>query len=101
MDLVVNEMLLDCLNLAKVVFKNGLKGTLVLGDKYQKVFTALPEYFTLTDHDVRIITSSEAITDIEQVKAVIPEFIKAGNSLKTNEIKILDKSSKICKNKNF
>nr|DAR22921.1 MAG TPA: hypothetical protein [Caudoviricetes sp.] len=34
MDLVVNEMLLDCLNLAKVVFKNGLTGTIILGDKY-------------------------------------------------------------------
>ena len=79
MDLVVNELLLDCLNLAKIVFKKGLIGTITLGDKRQRVFTALPEYFTLTDHDVRIITSSEAITDIEQVKAVIPEFIKAGN----------------------
>ena len=79
MDLVVNELLLDCLNLAKIVFKNGLIGTITLGDKRQRVFTALPEYFTLTDHDVRVITSSEAIKDIEQIKAVIPEFIKAGN----------------------
>ena len=79
MDLVVNELLLDCLNLAKIVFKNGLIGTITLGDKRQRVFTALPEYFTLTDHDVRVITSSEAIKDIEQIKGVIPEFIKAGN----------------------
>jgi len=34
MDLVVNEILLDCLNLSKRVFANGLTGTLVLGDKY-------------------------------------------------------------------
>ena len=78
MDLIVNEILLDCLNLAKVVFKNGLTGTIVLGDKYQKVFTALPEYFTLTDYDIRITTSSDIAKDIEQIKAVIPEFVKSG-----------------------
>ena len=79
MDLIVNEMLLDCLNLAKVVFKNGLQGTLVLGDKYQKIFTALPEYFTLTDYDIRIVTSSDIVRDLEQVKAIIPEFVKTGS----------------------
>lgn len=78
MDLIVNEILLDCLNLAKVVFKNGLIGTIILGDKYQKVFTALPEYFTLTDHDIRIITSSDIVRDLEQIKAIIPEFVKSG-----------------------
>lgn len=78
MDLVVNEMLLDCLNEAKVVFKNGLTGTLILGDKYQKTFTALPEYFTLTDYDVRIVTSSDIVKDLEQVKSIIPEFVKSG-----------------------
>lgn len=79
MDLIVNEMLVDCLNLAKIVFKNGLEGTIILGDKFQRVFTALPEHFTLTDHDVRIITSSEVLRDIEQVKTIIPEFVKSGS----------------------
>lgn len=78
MDLIVNEMLLDCLNLAKSVFKNGLMGTIILGDKYQKVFTALPEYFTLTDYDIRITTSSEVVKDLEQIKQIIPEFVKTG-----------------------
>lgn len=78
MDLIVNEMLLDALNQAKVVFKNGLEGTIILGDRYQKVFTALPEYFTLTDHDIRIVTSSDVVRDLEQVKTIIPEFVKSG-----------------------
>lgn len=78
MDLIVNEMLLDCLNEAKIVYKNGLTGTIILGDKYQKIFTAMPEYFTLTDHDIRIITSSDIVKDLEQIKSVIPEFIKSG-----------------------
>lgn len=78
MDLIVNEILLDCLNLAKIVFKNGLTGSLILGDKYQKIFTALPEYFTMTDYDIRIITSADIVKDLEQVKNIIPEFVKSG-----------------------
>ena len=78
MDLIVNEMLLDCLNLGKVVYRKGLIGATILGDKYQKVFTALPEYFTLTDYDIRITTSSDIAKDLEQIKAIIPEFVKSG-----------------------
>ena len=79
MDLLVVEMLLDALNCGKVVFKKGLKGTLILGDYQQKIFTALPEHFTISDHDVRILTSSEVIQDMQQIKTLIPEFIKSGS----------------------
>jgi CRISPR-associated protein Cas5t len=48
MDLVTREILLDSLNCAKVVYSDGLTGTLILGDKLQRVFTALPKYFTDT-----------------------------------------------------
>lgn len=85
MDLIVNEMLLDCLNTAKVVFKNGLTGTLILGEKYQKVFTALPEYFTVSDHDIRITTSSDIMKDLEYIKQIIPDFIK-NNSISPDVI---------------
>ena len=77
MDLVVNEMLLDILNVAKRVFKNGITGTLILGDKYQKIFTALPEHFTLTDYDVHIVTTTDIIKDLEYIKSTIPDFIKS------------------------
>lgn len=78
MDTVVEEVLLDALNLAKIVYRNGLQGTLILGDKYQKVFTALPEYFTLSDYDIHIVTSSDLTKQLEQLKAIIPEFVKVG-----------------------
>lgn len=77
MDLVTTEILLDCLNIGKVVFKKGLKGTLLLGDYQQKIFTALPEHFTVSDFDIRIITSTDVIKDMEQIKTLIPEFIKS------------------------
>ena len=78
MDLVTREILLDSLNCAKIVYKNGLTGTLILGNKLQKLFTALPKYFTVTDFDIHVITSSEIIKEMEQIKAVVPEFIKGG-----------------------
>jgi hypothetical protein len=68
MDTVVEELLLDSLNEAKIVFKNGIKGTIVLGDKYQKIFTALPEYFTISDYDIHIVTSSDITKQLEQLK---------------------------------
>lgn len=78
MDLVVNEVLLDSLNIAKKVFKNGLTGTIILGDKYQKIFTALAEHFTLTDHDIRIITTTDVIKDLEYMRQTIPDLAKSG-----------------------
>lgn len=77
MDLVTREILLDCLDCAKITYKNGLTGTLVLG-KYQKIFTALPEHFTVTDYDIHLTTSSEIMKEMEQIKAIVPEFIKGG-----------------------
>ena len=52
MDLIVCELLLDSLNQAKRTYKKGLTGTLILGDKQQKIFTALPEHFTVTDYEL-------------------------------------------------
>jgi predicted nuclease with TOPRIM domain len=78
MDTITAELLIDSLNVAKVVYKKGLTGTIILGDKRQKIFTALPEYFTVTDYDISVVTSSELIQDLEQIKAVVPDFIKSG-----------------------
>lgn len=79
MDLLTNELLIDCLNVAKIVYKNGLKGALILGDKGSKLFCALPEYFTVSDFDIHISSSTDVIQDIELIKQLVPEFIKAGN----------------------
>lgn len=78
MDLVVNEILLDSLNEAKIVWKEGLVGTLILGESQQKLFTALPQYFTVTDYDIEIVPTTEIMQDIQTIKQLIPEFIKSG-----------------------
>lgn len=78
MDCLTEEMLTDALNEAKIVFKKGITGTLILGDRQQKVFTSLPEYFTMTDYDIHVLNSSDLAKDTEQLRALLPEFIKAG-----------------------
>lgn len=77
MDVIVEEILLDALNLAKIVFKNGLTGTIILGDKLQRVFTALPEFFTISDYDIHIITSTDITRQLEQLKQIVPDLIKS------------------------
>jgi hypothetical protein len=59
MDTITEELLLDALNVAKIVYKNGLSGRLILGDKQSLIFTALPEYFTLSDYDIHIVSSTD------------------------------------------
>ena len=77
MDLIACEMLLDSLNQAKKTFKKGLTGTIILGDKYQQIFTALPEHFTVTDYDIHVISSTQVMEDLQILKQMIPEFVKS------------------------
>ena len=76
MDLITCEILLASLNQAKITFKKGLKGTIILGDKYQQIFTALPEHFTVTDYDIHVISSTEVMEDMQTIKTIIPELVK-------------------------
>lgn len=78
MDCLAIDILGDCLNMGKVVWKEGLTGTIILGDKLQKVFTALPEYFTLTDYDIHIVPSTQILKDMQQLQGIVVELIKAG-----------------------
>lgn len=76
MDLITCEILLASLNQAKITFKKGLTGTIILGDKYQKLFTALPEHFTVTDYDIHVVSSTEVMEDLQTIKQFIPELVK-------------------------
>lgn len=78
MDLIQRETCYDLLNLAKVVFKNGLTGTIVLGEKLVKIFTALPEHFTVTDFDVHIADSSESYTMMQTAQQINAQLIQGG-----------------------
>lgn len=78
MDLMTREILIDILNVSKSVFKKGITGTLVLGDKLNKVFTALPEHYSYTDYDIHINDSSEIKRELETMKQLAMELTKGG-----------------------
>lgn len=80
MDLIYKEINYDLLNLAKHVYKNGITGTIILGNKQQRIFTALPEYYTVTDFDIHIQDSSEIFRVRETLNQLSVEFIKAGQA---------------------
>lgn len=78
MDTLTIDILGDCLNMAKIVWKNGLTGTIILGDKMQRIFTALPEHFTHTDYDIHIVPSTQILKDLQQLQGIVVELIKGG-----------------------
>ena len=78
MDLMQREVCYDLLNLAKVVFKKGFTGTIILGDRLVKTFTALPEHFTMTDYDIHIADSAETYAKLQTAQQLNVEFIKGG-----------------------
>ncbi len=77
-DSLHKEINYDYLKLAKKVYKKGITGELILGPKYSRIFTALPEHFTLTDYDVHIEDSSETFKNRETIQSLSVEMIKAG-----------------------
>jgi hypothetical protein len=67
MDTLVSEILMDCLDMAKIVYKKGLTGQIILGDQV-KIFTLLPEYYTFTSYDISLADSAEIIKEQETIK---------------------------------
>lgn len=80
MDLLYKEINYDLLNLAKIVFKNGISGTLINGNKLNQIFTALPEYYTMTDFDIHIQDSTEAFQDKENLRGASLELVKTNQA---------------------
>lgn len=78
MDLMTREMLVDILNISKMVFKNGISGTLILGERLNKVFTALPEHYSFTDFDIHISDTSEVKRELQVIKDLTAELSKGG-----------------------
>lgn len=77
MDLLYKEVNYDLLNLAKIVYKRGICGTLINGTRLNQIFTALPEHYTMTDFDIHIQDSTEAFQDKESLKSISVELVKS------------------------
>jgi len=78
MDLLTKHILVDLLNIAKKTYKNGITGSIILGDRLSRIFTALPEHYTFTDFDIHIVDSSEVIKEQEIIKQLTIELSKGG-----------------------
>lgn len=76
MDIVYKEANYDMLNLAKLIWKDGITATIVLGNKAQ-IFTALPEYYTITDFDVHIEDSAKSFQNVQSLMAISGELVRA------------------------
>lgn len=77
MDTLVKEILSDCIDMAKVVYKEGMTGQLVLGDM-KEIFTILPEYYTFTSYDVQLADSAEIIKEQELIKQLSMQLASQG-----------------------
>lgn len=77
MDTVYKEANYDMLNLAKLVWPDGITGTIVLGNKAQ-IFIALPEHYTVTDFDVHIEDSAKSFQDRKALVAISGELVRGG-----------------------
>lgn len=85
MDTLVAEMLTDALNLARKVYKKGLTGQIILGNKKQ-IFTALPEYYSQTDYDVHLANTVEIMKEQDLLRQMATQL--AGNNQVDPEVLI-------------
>jgi hypothetical protein len=76
MDTLVKEILADSIDMAKVVFKDGLTGQLILGDQ-KEIFTLLPEYYSFTSYDIHLADSAEIIKEQEMLKQLAQGYMQS------------------------
>lgn len=77
-DSLDRDMLIDMLDMAKIVYKDGIQGELILGPNLKRTFIALPEHYTMSDFDIHIPSSTKTIRDIELLKGVVGDMVKTG-----------------------
>lgn len=91
MDTLVSEILTDALDMARRVYKKGLTGQIILGDK-KEIFTLLPEYYSQTDYDVHLANTVDAMKETELIRQLAMQL--ASQNLVDPEILVLVTTSK-------
>ena len=91
MDTLVSEILMDCLDMAKIVYKKGLTGQIILGDQ-KTIFEVAPKYYTTTSFDIHLADSAEIIKEQETIKQLAMQF--AGSNLVDPETLFIMATSK-------
>lgn len=77
MDTLVKEMLSDCIDMAKVVFREGLTGQLILGDQ-REIINVLPQYYSFTSYDISLADTAEIIKEQETIKQIAMQYMSSG-----------------------
>lgn len=78
MDNITTELLIDALNMCKISYKEGLIGSIILGDRMQKIFTIDPKNFSFTDYDIHIADSTDSINQMNKIEQLTFELVKSG-----------------------
>lgn len=91
MDTLVREMISDSIDIAKIVYKDGLTGQLILGDQ-REIFTLLPKYYTATSFDIQLADSAEILKEQELIKQLAMQL--AGQGQVDPEILLIVSTSK-------
>lgn len=91
MDTLVSEILMDCIDMAKIVYKKGLTGQIILGDQ-KTIFEVAPQYYTTTSFDIHLADSAEIIKEQEMIKQLALQF--AGSNLVDPETLFIMATSK-------
>lgn len=77
-ELGVQEMLNDMLNLSKVAYSKGKKGSYILGDERQQIFTIEPNKLTNASFDVHVVNGGKEAQEKQLVQQVGIEMAKGG-----------------------
>ena len=91
MDTLVSEMLMDCIDMAKNVYRKGLTGQIILGDQ-KKYFEVIPKYYTSTSFDIHIADSAEIIKEQQLIQQLAIQL--AGSNQVDPEILFIVSTSK-------
>lgn len=91
MDTLVSEMLMDCMDMAKIVYKKGLTGEIILGQQ-KTIFDIAPEYYTTTSFDIHLADSAEIIKEQDMIKQLAMQL--AGSNQVDPEILFIVTSCK-------
>jgi hypothetical protein len=72
------NMLIDLINLAKISYKEGKRGSYILGHR-TVLFNIIPENFRFTDYNIHVVNSSKDILRLDKISALAPQLVGKGS----------------------
>jgi len=82
------NMLIDLVNLAKISYRDGKRGSYILGHK-TVLFNAQPEHFRFSDYNIYVVNSSKETLKLEKLNAIAPQLVGKGSIEDETLVKIL------------